>query len=710
MGNCCHSESKAQSAHEERIRKQHDADEAKRQLEEGLRNMASGGHQMLSSFTAPYSFTPAQGRSYFKWHWPESGSVLVTSFGVRVVAQGQSVQFVEGLANYATFQLHWQPHVEPAAAQSGSGGGNGGLVEIRLDTYHSVDANSGEQTAVSTCPKLFVVERATGRFVRVLNVDELVDEAVALAVAAAGADKSPAQKEELRRLLLQQRDVMIRGVVDDIALMWRCFVECWTHEEQDAGSTEVIWGTKCTRRKRLVQSEQSDNKKILDKFYDDLFQNMSHEHPSILRPQVVLEKAVQMQVYNGLFTTDGIRCHQASYRKWTESTISIQNVTSCRAEFEGKRYVFGWPDIPALTSRAYMVSLFSEYASVGGAFHDRMAEKYAGQRVGGDEQVDIMQMIVNHPFVTEPNDSVVQADQNKQKIAGMIQMANGAHSMFSGLSPPISYPPKQAGTEYYTFRWPRDGLVKVCALGFTLRVVDQDVAFTQGLGTFIMFDVRWQPCSDCAKYNVPEGTVELFLENNILINAQSGTEEPLSEPVKHLLISAEGALLQIVNMSELVDYAIETAILQRSSGGQVSAEEKAQYRAMLISTQKATLTQAVQSDLGFIWSSWVQLWASQPVQPEREQSHFGLATVELALTHASAPEANRATVANLIHSVLSNSAAEAEASAAGGSASGSGGAGAGGGAGPPPPAREATPVLRASRRRRPCWRDPAPAA
>jgi hypothetical protein len=45
---------------------------------------------------------------------------------------------------------------------------------------------------------------------------------VALAVAAAGQDKSPQQKEELRRLLLQQRDVMIRGVIDDIQLMWRC--------------------------------------------------------------------------------------------------------------------------------------------------------------------------------------------------------------------------------------------------------------------------------------------------------------------------------------------------------------------------------------------------------------------------------------------------------------------------------------------------------
>lgn len=97
----------------------------------------------------------------------------------------------------------------------------------------------------------------------------------------------------------------------------------------------------------------------------------------------VLEKAVKLQVYNGLFTTDGIRCHQASYRKWTESTISIQNVTSCRAEFEGKRWVFGWQDIPELTSRAYMVSLFSEYASVGGAFHDAMTERFTGQPSAG---------------------------------------------------------------------------------------------------------------------------------------------------------------------------------------------------------------------------------------------------------------------------------------------------------------------------------------
>jgi hypothetical protein len=115
----------------------------------------------------------------------------------------------------------------------------------------------------------------------------------------------------------------------------------------------------------------------------------------------------------GLFTTDGIRCHQASYRKWTESTISIQNVTSSRAEFEGKRFCIGWPDIPELTSRAYMVSLFSEYASVGGAFHDAMTERFAGQAVGGNDAVNIQQMIINHPFVTEPNDSVVLADQSQ---------------------------------------------------------------------------------------------------------------------------------------------------------------------------------------------------------------------------------------------------------------------------------------------------------
>jgi hypothetical protein len=44
------------------------------------------------------------------------------------------------------------------------------------------------------------------------------------------------------------------------------------------------------------------------------------------------------------------------------------------------------------------------------------------------------------------------------------------------------------------------------------------------------------------------------LQQNILINAQSGTEEPLSEPVKHMIISKTGTLLHIVNMDELVDY------------------------------------------------------------------------------------------------------------------------------------------------------------
>ncbi len=74
------------------------------------------------------------------------------------------------------------------------------------------------------------------------------------------------------------------------------------------------------------------------------------------------------------------------------------------------------------------------------------------------------------------------------------------------------------------------------------------------------FDVRWQPLSSAsaASIGVPSDSVELFLENNILISASSGTEEPLAEPVKHMIISKDGALLKIVNMDELVDYGQRT--------------------------------------------------------------------------------------------------------------------------------------------------------
>lgn len=486
-------------------------------------------------------------------------------------------------------------------------------------------------------------------------------------------------------------------MIDDIALLWRCCVQIWTDEEVDSGSIETIWGTKCTRRRRVVESDQRENKAILEKFYDDLFTNMQHANPSIHRQHVKLEKANQLQVYNSLFTTEGgIRCHQASYRKFTESTVTIQNVTSSRAEFEGKRYVLGWPDIPELSSRAYMVSLFSEYASVGGAFHDRLTEKYAGQPPGGDPQVNIHSMLIRHPFVTEPNDTVVSADQTKQKIAGAIQICSGSHSMFAGLSPQIDYPLKDSnGSEYYRFAWPKDGLVKVCALGFTIKVVDQEVAFTQGLGTFIMsgkkkhntmatqiharictirydsnnfvdpflsclclflfrFDVRWQRCSDYASHGAPASTVEVFLENSILINAQSGTEEPLAEPIKHLLITPDGTLFKIVNIDELVDYAIQSAILQRGAG--ITPEEKQQYSQMLIQTQKATLTKAVQCDLSFIWASWVQLWSNQRrTAGNVSTSNFGVTTVELSQKHASPPSENKKTLSQLIHSVVSNS-------------------------------------------------------
>jgi hypothetical protein len=382
MGNCCAHESKSQSQHEDRIRREQEREEAKRALEEAMKNMANGGHQMLSSFTAPYTFSPQAGRHYFKYNWPRQGSVLITSFGVRVVATGQLVEFVEGLANYSTFMCSWQPAEKSVAAagspSSASGNSSNGatssnsMYQVTLDQYHSVDANTGEQTPgknspsckraqfalipssypfsrlfcflcplVNTCPKKFLIDSHTGKFLRVLNVDDLVEEAVSLAVVAAGADKSEKEKEALHKLLLLQRDVMVKGVIDDIALMWRCFVEMWTHEEIEAGASETIWGTKCTRRKRIVYSDPAENKKILDKFYDDLFANMNPQNQQVSRPQVVLDRAVQLQVYNGLFTTDTLRCHQCSYRKFTESQITIQGRTSSRAEFEGKRWVFG---------------------------------------------------------------------------------------------------------------------------------------------------------------------------------------------------------------------------------------------------------------------------------------------------------------------------------------------------------------------------------
>lgn len=102
MGNCCKSESKAQSVHEERIKREQEREEQKRQLDEALKNMANGGHQMLSSYTAPYTFQQAAGRNYFKFGWTKTGSVLVTSFGVRVVAAGATVEFVEGLVSAHT--------------------------------------------------------------------------------------------------------------------------------------------------------------------------------------------------------------------------------------------------------------------------------------------------------------------------------------------------------------------------------------------------------------------------------------------------------------------------------------------------------------------------------------------------------------------------------------------------------------------------------
>jgi hypothetical protein len=249
-----------------------------------IMSLFSGGHQMIAGFTAPYNFQRDPNVVYYNFNWGREGSVLVTSFGVKIVASGNSVEFVEGLANYATFMCTWSPYQSNDPKEQN-------YTCICLDDYKSVDANTGEQTPVSTCAKKFIVDNL-GAFVRVLNSDELVNEAIELAVQAAVAppqaqnnhnqahnnsieSKSAAQKSELKSLLMAQRDVMVKGVVDDVALMWRCWVQVWTHEVQDKSSEEVIYGHRCAKRKRVIGSNAEDNKKTLEKFYDEVSLNSS---------------------------------------------------------------------------------------------------------------------------------------------------------------------------------------------------------------------------------------------------------------------------------------------------------------------------------------------------------------------------------------------------------------------------------------------------
>jgi hypothetical protein len=65
---------------------------------------------------------------------------------------------------------------------------------------------------------------------------------------------------------------------------------------------------------------------------------MSHEHPSILRPQVVLEKAVQLQVYNGQTAQHALlvrvpRLRTLSFRPFAHSLILCRRCGCCRCLF-----------------------------------------------------------------------------------------------------------------------------------------------------------------------------------------------------------------------------------------------------------------------------------------------------------------------------------------------------------------------------------------
>jgi len=132
--------------------------------------------------------------------------------GSNTIAKRQAV-VTQGLGLFAYFEVSWQPY-KPNSTNNASNNANAdnkdddGQIEITMEKFVSVNAQTGQETSAPTGPQRFIVDKQ-GDFVRVSNLDEIyqfVEKITEQELKAKTEDESEEEREKIIKATKQAID------------------------------------------------------------------------------------------------------------------------------------------------------------------------------------------------------------------------------------------------------------------------------------------------------------------------------------------------------------------------------------------------------------------------------------------------------------------------------------------------------------------------
>jgi len=367
---------------------------AQAQINEAMLSMAKGATASISAFTLPLALPKRESnRSYFPFNWHPEGSVKVTNLifglqvipteivkvGSNVIAKRQAV-VTQGLGLFAYFEVSWQPFRSSDSKDDGQ-------IEITMEKFVSVNAQTGQETAAPTGPQRFIVDKQ-GDFVRVSNLDEIyqfVEKITEQELKAKTEDESEEEREKIIKATKQAIDKeKIRDTITNSARgQWYAWVEMWTHLEKSEGTIKPpehkgdrnSYGVLCHEFEEKLSRDQDRLKHEATKFLqgmkksmEETFNEDTNGADKIDIPELKVDRINQSQKYEAVVEAESGRPHQASLLTCTELTLlSNESERFEGAVYKDERWSFAWDNVEGLKGEERLKTFWAKAVEDGNA-------------------------------------------------------------------------------------------------------------------------------------------------------------------------------------------------------------------------------------------------------------------------------------------------------------------------------------------------------
>ena len=171
---------------------------------------------------------------FFHFVWPSVRGVLpVTQLGytIQFSSDEAEVKYTEGLADYDTFDVSW----EPSPSDLISGNGMTHFFDVTVSNYKCWDSKTGKEVFVEEIKtkKSFRVDER-GVLIEILNIEELVNAIERLSLQATVDSSQVVELQEkghmesyFKNFVEATRNQTRLAAINEVSLLWTALVQAW---------------------------------------------------------------------------------------------------------------------------------------------------------------------------------------------------------------------------------------------------------------------------------------------------------------------------------------------------------------------------------------------------------------------------------------------------------------------------------------------------